>query len=537
MKIIRDKGIIENASAPTTADVYRVGTIWVDTTNDVSYTLTDVTAGVSTWLKTAGIGSGSIDLEGDYLLNDQTTTNMMSKGTVFHTDGVDDFIAMDALAVHLTNTNNTKGYIEWSGILHDVTGVNLAVWSFSDTNAGRYIRFRTKADGTLHFDCALGSEVLQWDFTTDNTFSSDTQYCIRLVQDGTTPVVYVNGIPQALTFTTSTDTGAWFSDVVGIDNGRLGCRNFASGGNSAFSKTTVSAFKVGNFAPTASEIKDFSGNIPFKWQYGSQTDLVTNGAFAADTDWTLIGANSTIAAGVCNIVGTVTNDGYYQPYVYEIGQTYRVTFDINSTDATGTQFGVRDGTNSTTNFTTTGTKTVEFVADGTYNNIRFLGAGGATTVIDNVSMVRLGAVALYTQDSITANNWFDLANGNTGAVTGAEVLNPKGISTDEDNIPNFSVTSGITADTGSAQGNGVLTASINQISVCGNAGDAVTLPAAKPGKVLWVFNDGANASDCFPASGDNIDEAGANTALSIAVDAEVQFICTSAGHWSTITSA
>jgi len=161
----------------------------------------------------------------------------------------------------------------------------------------------------------------------------------------------------------------------------------------------------------------------------------------------------------------------------------------------------------------------------------------ATVDITTLEVRQLGAVALYTQDSITANNWFDLANGNTGAVTGAEVLNPKGISTDEDNIPNFSVTSGITADTGSAQGNGVLTASINQISVCGNAGDAVTLPAAKPGKVLWVFNDGANASDVFPASGDNIDEAGANAALSVAANAEVQFVCTSAGHWSTITSA
>jgi hypothetical protein len=30
----------------------------------------------------------------------------------------------------------------------------------------------------------------------------------------------------------------------------------------------------GNFAPTAAEVKDLiSGNIPFKWQYGSQTNL------------------------------------------------------------------------------------------------------------------------------------------------------------------------------------------------------------------------------------------------------------------------
>ena len=158
-------------------------------------------------------------------------------------------------------------------------------------------------------------------------------------------------------------------------------------------------------------------------------------------------------------------------------------------------------------------------------------------MIDEITTNALGAVALYTQDSITANNWFDLANGNTGAVTGASVLNPKGIAVDEDNIPVFSVTSGITAAVGSAQGDGVLTSSINQIATCGTAGDAVTLPAAKPGKVLWITNDGAESADVFPASGDNIDEAGANAAKALPADGEMQFICTSAGHWTTITSA
>jgi hypothetical protein len=88
-----------------------------------------------------------------------------------------------------------------------------------------------------------------------------------------------------------------------------------------------SAEFIGNFAPTAAEVKDLiSGNIPFKWQYGSQTE-------------------------------------------------------------------------------------------------------------SSNSLTQIGAVALYDQTSITANNWFDLANGNTGAVTGASVLNPKGIAVDEDNIP------------------------------------------------------------------------------------------------------
>jgi hypothetical protein len=42
----------------------------------------------------------------------------------------------------------------------------------------------------------------------------------------------------------------------------------------------------------------------------------------------------------------------------------------------------------------------------------------------------LGAVALYDQTSISETTWYDKANGNDGAVTGASVLNYKGAHTD-----------------------------------------------------------------------------------------------------------
>ncbi len=102
-------------------------------------------------------------------------------------------------------------------------------------------------------------------------------------------------------------------------------------------------------------------------------------------------------------------------------------------------------------------------------------------------------------------------------------MNPKGIAVDNYNIPFFSITSGITANTGSVQGNTPLVSYINQISVCANAGDAVTLQAAKPGRVQEVYNDGAASCDVFPASGDNIDEAGANTAKAVAADKSARF--------------
>jgi ABC-type amino acid transport system permease subunit len=100
-----------------------------------------------------------------------------------------------------------------------------------------------------------------------------------------------------------------------------------------------------------------------------------------------------------------------------------------------------------------------------------------------------------------------------------------------------SINAGVTADTGSSQNDGAITKLITQIAVCANAGDAVTLPAAVAGSIIIVMNDGANAADVFPASGDNIDEAGTNTAYSLAVNKNAMFIAHDAEHWSIILTA
>jgi hypothetical protein len=97
---------------------------------------------------------------------------------------------------------------------------------------------------------------------------------------------------------------------------------------------------------------------------------------------------------------------------------------------------------------------------------------------------------------------------------------------------------GLTADVGSAQGNGVILSSINQYSTVGTAGDAATLPAAFPvGTEVHVINDGANSMDVFPASGDDAG-AGANTAVAVAAGARAKFLATAASAtWATIYNA
>ncbi len=96
----------------------------------------------------------------------------------------------------------------------------------------------------------------------------------------------------------------------------------------------------------------------------------------------------------------------------------------------------------------------------------------------------------------------------------------------------YQTTAGITAHTGSSQGDGPLTSSHNEISVCANGGDAVTLPSAVAGYEVTIINNGAQACDVFPATDDNIG-AGADTAVSLAAGANITYIAYDVVNWAT----
>ena len=98
-----------------------------------------------------------------------------------------------------------------------------------------------------------------------------------------------------------------------------------------------------------------------------------------------------------------------------------------------------------------------------------------------------------------------------------------------------SVNAGLTADTGSSQGDGVITHSYSVYSTVANTGDAATLPATfEIGTFVCVKNDGANSMDIFPASGDDAG-AGADTAVTLASGSGTLFLATVADTtWTQI---
>lgn len=99
------------------------------------------------------------------------------------------------------------------------------------------------------------------------------------------------------------------------------------------------------------------------------------------------------------------------------------------------------------------------------------------------------------------------------------------------------VQAGITADVGQAQGGSPITANIAEIATCANANDSVTLPAAVAGLQVIVTNHGVAAADVFPAAGDAIDEAAADTAKALAVNASMLCYAYDATNWECLTMA
>lgn len=99
-----------------------------------------------------------------------------------------------------------------------------------------------------------------------------------------------------------------------------------------------------------------------------------------------------------------------------------------------------------------------------------------------------------------------------------------------DALINRDTNAGLTASVTQTQGQGALTADVNEISVCANANDTVTLVAAAAGLVQTVINNGANTLQIFPASGDNLG-AGVNASTTLEPNEAESFVAYDATNW------
>ena len=195
--------------------------------------------------------------------NGYTCTN---EGCTWTTKGYDmvgdddDVIITPVLAPLASSTVGT--WMAW--IQPDDVGSYGCILCAGDTDANEFISFYT-SNGAKLFAWAKKAGAWQWNFITDDVvLANDTWVHVALVQDGTAPVLYVNGIAVAQTFSDQTDKTVWFSDLAGLDNMNIGVEK-QNNASANFFNGVVGEVQICNWALPATGILHNVNTT--KWRY------------------------------------------------------------------------------------------------------------------------------------------------------------------------------------------------------------------------------------------------------------------------------
>jgi hypothetical protein len=133
-------------------------------------------------------------------------------------DGSTDAFNIDAALTPLAAT--TEG--AWECIVNPTTFVNTYLISFGDTDADELIGMYMQTAGKIGFFCRVAG-VNQFSYLTDSVvLTAGVSAKVKVVQNGTVATIYVDDVEEASTDSVATDSGAFFSDATGLDNGRIG---------------------------------------------------------------------------------------------------------------------------------------------------------------------------------------------------------------------------------------------------------------------------------------------------------------------------
>jgi len=172
--------------------------------------------------------------------------------TAYSFDG-NDYVNIDGVVDDLAST--TTG--TWSAWVKPVDATPSPVEyyiSFGDTNANEAIAIHPKPTGELK-GIIVDAGTTDWALETDSVvFSDNTWTHIAIVQNGTEPVLYVDGVAVAQTFTTSNDKTSWLNQLGGLDNGRIGNLNFNSNGEKNHFNGTIDEVGIWSRALTGDDI-------------------------------------------------------------------------------------------------------------------------------------------------------------------------------------------------------------------------------------------------------------------------------------------
>jgi hypothetical protein len=139
-------------------------------------------------------------------------------------NGSDEYITANGVATALSGTT-TGTWACWVKLDDATPSTNDGVFTSNDQSGPTTIQFFIAANTGRLVGSFYNAGAYDWILQTDaQALVDDTWGHVALVHDGVSPVLYVNGIAVAQTFTNTTDVTAWYNDSATIDNFLIGGR-------------------------------------------------------------------------------------------------------------------------------------------------------------------------------------------------------------------------------------------------------------------------------------------------------------------------
>jgi len=318
-------------------------------------------------------------------------------------------------------------------------------------------------------------------------------------------------------------TGAIGNDdeILTFASGATGRASFA-GGVTVASHIYIGANSIGNndevlsFATGATGLATFTGAVTIAGDLtmGSNDIIMGTG---------LIGYDGTASKGLQFTTGNEILTLLSGQFITPGGTAAKPPVRIGA-DETGLY---RDGSSLGMSFTGTG-------------RWLFVAASIQSSASDGPYMLRTGGTAtvpVYSQRG-DKDSGFTFVTADSVGLTAGGVLGLSVTEATTINIDNFGTlarhtTASITASTTQSQGQQALTADVNEVSVCANGNDVVTLPTARAGMRVIIINNGAQTLQIFPASGDDLG-AGVNNSTTLAAASNVAFTAYDDTNWEQV---
>lgn len=122
-----------------------------------------------------------------------------------------------------TTTGTWSGWFKFS----DATPASvMGIINFGDTDENSFIYGGLLTDGKFRFKQRIGG-VDNWSLETDAAIANDDSWVhIAVIQDGVSPVIKIDNVEVAQTFSINNDKTTWFNNDSGLDNGNIGILNY-----------------------------------------------------------------------------------------------------------------------------------------------------------------------------------------------------------------------------------------------------------------------------------------------------------------------